>query len=196
MTWASFRACSCTHWSKFRNSRKKPCCQKDDSTIFPCSSPLTGHGQVEEIFFQVGGLAWHAVLVPVPLLGSCCPGLDASGWLVAWFGSAVEAIRLKTLGTTASYSSHALCIICCLQGVSSSASATHAFFWSCPNCCIAFTTKRVIENSHSYRATPLFNMEISHQLRHNLEESTISYIYSWNIGTPRCLADWHISTTD
>jgi hypothetical protein len=65
-------------------------------------------------------LAWHACLCR-------CWEVAALAWtqVVGWFGSAVDATRLKHWNNvTASYSSHAFCIICCLQGVSSSASAT------------------------------------------------------------------------
>lgn len=83
-------ACSCTHWPKFRNSRRKPCRQRKkkwlEHLFFFFFSP-DGPGQVEEAFFQVVALAWHAcwcpLLLPWPrrkLLVGLVQTFRQSGW--------------------------------------------------------------------------------------------------------------------
>jgi len=166
MTWASFRACSCTHWSKFRNSRKKPLLWEKWLEHLSFFLSLDGPGRRRNL---LPGRWLGMACLPVPLLGSCCPGLDASGWLV-WFsrwGNQAETLeqrgKLLFQSCIVHYLLFARRVLVSLCHTHSSGPAQTVL--------LAALHQRVIENRHRYRATalPLLNMEISHQLRDNLE---------------------------
>lgn len=173
--WNDFRACSCTHWSKNSETLERNLAVRKMTWASFLLSPLTGQVEARNLLpgRWLGMACMHACLCR-------CWEVAALAWtqVVGWFGSAVEAIRLKRWNNGKLFQSCIVHYLLFARRVLVSLWHTHS---SGP--AVLLAPKRWLRIDIDTLRCIFW--ETSHQLRENLEASSIMYVYTAEIVAPQ-----------